>query len=173
MKNYERSLKFAPKLINFVNKIKRKGAVLKFRGKIEEIIQSFGRLCYLSIILLKDSHLFKIIKLIISFYFFFFLILSQPFLSQGPIHLSFQLNAIWYRTKLQQILYQIAQPTDHLVLINVVRSVCGPLPVPLLYLFSFQTLRFQRPIWQIEGDCCWIILGNFFLVKGKIFIINS
>ena len=69
MKNYEWSLKFAPKLINFVNKIKRKGEVLKYRCKTEEIIQSFGRLCYLSIILLKDSHLFKIIELIISFCF--------------------------------------------------------------------------------------------------------
>ena len=81
MKNYERSLKFAPKLINFVNKIKRKGAVLKYRCKTEEIIQPSGRLCYLFIILLKDSYLFKIIELIISFCLKKKKNLSQPLLS--------------------------------------------------------------------------------------------
>ena len=38
-------------------------------AKQGEIIQSFGRPCHLSTILLKDSHLFKIAESVISFCF--------------------------------------------------------------------------------------------------------
>jgi len=46
LKNYEGSLKIAPKLINFVNKIKRKGIVLKYRCKTDINIKSITLFYY-------------------------------------------------------------------------------------------------------------------------------
>ena len=43
--------------------------VLGFEGERGEIIPLYDGLCYFTIILLKKIYLFKIIELIISFYF--------------------------------------------------------------------------------------------------------
>ena len=102
MKNYQGSLKIAPKLISFANKIKRKGAVLKYRCNTDINIRPHSFIFSIECIMISDQTPAKSVPNISTDRSFNSLVRSVC-------------SALWYGTKLQQILYQIALPTDHLL----------------------------------------------------------